>query len=120
MRSTGCHGNAGTHVVAIRKSFLQGAAHVVMLNGHEERIDDDAHRDKHIDESIEDEDTDILLQLPYPGDALPPQHVIYAVVGRLFLPATFPLLARRAAVLCQRAKIDRSVKIDRRTKDEAS
>ncbi len=49
-----------THIVAILQGGIHSRIHVVVVQGHEQRVDDNAERDKQVDEGVEDHERQVL------------------------------------------------------------
>lgn len=57
-----------THIVSTLERLLHGLVHVVVVERHEQRVDDDAERDEEFDERVEDDERYVLLELePQPA-----------------------------------------------------
>lgn len=52
-----------THIVTTLEGLLHVRIHVVMIQGHEKRIDHDTERDEQLDEGIEHNERYPLLEL---------------------------------------------------------
>lgn len=56
-----------TNIVSGLENLLHFPVHIVMVQGHEESVDDDAERDKEFDERVEDYECHPFLELqPHP------------------------------------------------------
>lgn len=53
----------GTHIVSTLERLLHGLVHVVVVERHEQRVDDDTKRDEEFDERVEDYERNVLLEL---------------------------------------------------------
>lgn len=60
-----------THVVSALESFLHVLVHVVVIEGHEQSIDDDTERDEKLYEGIEHDEGHVLLELQPEPAAVP-------------------------------------------------
>lgn len=61
----------GTHVIARFENSLHIFVHIVVVQRHEERIDDDAERDEELYERVKDQQGHVLLKLEPEPAAVP-------------------------------------------------
>ena len=73
----------GTHIVSRLKSGVHGRVHVVVVQGHEGGVDDDAEGDEEVDEGVEDYDGEELGEANVAGAAVPHAHHIHALDAEL-------------------------------------
>ena len=48
------------YIVSVLECVVHSRVHVVVVEGHEEGVDDDAQRDEQVDEGIEDDERQVL------------------------------------------------------------
>lgn len=63
--------HGGTHVIARFENSLHIFVHIVVVQRHEERIDDDAERDEELYERVKDQQGHVLLKLEPEPAAVP-------------------------------------------------
>lgn len=63
IKIAGSSGRANAYIVSGLEHSIHLLVHVVVIQGHEERVDDDAECDEELDERIEDQQRHVLLEL---------------------------------------------------------
>ena len=69
----------GAYIVSRLKSGVHGGVHVVVVQGHEGRVHDDAQGDEQVDEGVKDDDGEELREADVAGAAVPHAHHIHAL-----------------------------------------
>ena len=80
----------GPYIVSSLKSGVHGRVHIVVVQGHEGRVDHDAEGDEQVDEGVEDDDGKELGEADVAGAAVPHAHHIHALDTELTDPLFQP------------------------------
>lgn len=80
----------GPYIVSSLKSGVHGRVHIVVVQGHEGRVDHDAEGDEQVDEGVEDDDGKELGEADVAGTAVPHAHHIHALDTELTDPLFQP------------------------------
>jgi len=69
-----------TYIVADYKCSFECRVHVGLVDGHEQRVDDDAQRDEEIDERVHDKQLDHVSELVPVRMTFPAEHELHQLL----------------------------------------
>ena len=84
--------NYETNKIAVSEDIIESWIHLGMVQGHEDRVDNDTESDEQVDEGVEDEEFDDVWDLVPVRMTLPTEQEKFTLLlQKLFLVHAFPV-----------------------------